>query len=176
MARTTVGSKPRKKYTPAVIRLVIRDYILISIGAIIMSLGLLWFLDPYQVTAGGVSGISIVLKNTFGLPLGITMLIMNIPLFLIGVRYLGKRFGIRTFYGFVIFSVMVDLIDELVYGVILNDEPYLLSDPSEVAILKDLDPLLAAVFGGVLLGAGLGLVFRAQGSPGGSDILAQMAG
>lgn len=164
-----------RKYTPIVIRMVVRDYILMTFGAVVMSLGLLWFLDPYQVTAGGVSGISIVVKNTLGMPLGVTMLLLNIPLFLIGVKFLGKRFGIRTFYGFVMFSVMVDFIDEFVYGHLMGTEPYLLSDPGSVRILKDLDPLLAAIFGGLLLGAGLGLVFRAQGSTGGSDIVAQMA-
>ena len=70
---------------------------------------------------------------------------------------------------------MVDTIDKVVYGLILEKEPYLLSNPSTVGILEDLDPLLAAVFGGVLLGFGLGLVFRAQGSTGGSDIIAQLA-
>jgi uncharacterized membrane-anchored protein YitT (DUF2179 family) len=168
-------NKVRKELTPAVIRMVIRDYLMMTIGCVIMSFGLLWFLEPYRVTAGGVSGISIVLKNTFGLPLGMTMLAMNIPLFFIGLKVLGRRFGIRTFYGFVMFSVMVDVIDELVYGYLLDSDPYLLSDPGGVHILKDLDPLLAAIFGGVLLGAGLGLVFRAQGSTGGSDIIAQMS-
>jgi uncharacterized membrane-anchored protein YitT (DUF2179 family) len=171
--KVTRGKAP--KMTPELIRLVIRDYLMMTIGTVIMSLGLLWFLDPYQVTAGGVSGISIVLKNTLGLPLGLTMLLMNVPLFFIGMRILGKRFGIRTLFGFLIFSLMVDLIDNVVYGLILRKDPYLLSDPSSVEILKDLDPLLAAIFGGLLLGAGLGLVFRAQGSTGGSDIIAQMA-
>ncbi len=166
------GSKP---LSPALIRLVLRDYLLMTAGAVIMSLGLLWFLEPYQVTAGGVSGISIVLKSTLGLPLGMTMLAMNVPLFLIGLKVLGRRFGIRTLYGFVMFSLMVDMIDNVLYGLILDTEPYLLSDPGNVQILKDLDPLLAAIFGGLLLGAGLGLVFRAQGSTGGSDIIAQMA-
>lgn len=166
------GSKP---LSPALIRLVLRDYLLMTAGAVIMSLGLLWFLEPYRVTAGGVSGISIVLKNTLGFPLGLTMLAMNAPLFLIGLKVLGRRFGIRTLYGFVMFSLMVDMIDNVLYGLILDTEPYLLSDPGNVQILKDLDPLLAAIFGGLLLGAGLGLVFRAQGSTGGSDIIAQMA-
>lgn len=166
------GSKP---LSPALIRLVLRDYLLMTAGAVIMSLGLLWFLEPYRVTAGGVSGISIVLKNTLGFPLGLTMLAMNAPLFLIGLKVLGRRFGIRTLYGFVMFSFMVDMIDNVLYGLILDTEPYLLSDPGNVHILKDLDPLLAAIFGGLLLGAGLGLVFRAQGSTGGSDIIAQMA-
>lgn len=167
--------KGRKPLSPALIRLVLRDYLLMTAGAVIMSLGLLWFLEPYRVTAGGVSGISIVLKNTLGFPLGLTMLAMNAPLFLIGLKVLGRRFGIRTLYGFVMFSLMVDMIDNVLYGLILDTEPYLLSDPGNVHILKDLDPLLAAIFGGLLLGAGLGLVFRAQGSTGGSDIIAQMA-
>lgn len=154
---------------------VVKDYILITIGAVIMSLGLLWFLDPYKVSAGGVSGISIILRNQFGIPLGIGMLAMNIPLFLLGVFFLGRRFGIRTFYGFTIFSISVDVIDKMVYDKLLGYEPYLLSSPGEVDILRDLDPLLAAIFGGVLLGAGLGLVFRAQGSTGGSDIIAQIS-
>ncbi len=178
MARSGKGiHRPRQKQrsTPALVRMVLMDYLLMTIGCIIMSLGLLWFLDPYQVTAGGVSGISIVVKNTIGLPLGVTMLILNVPLFILGLKVLGRRFGIRTLYGFVMFSLMVDMIDKVVYGMILKKDVYLLSDPETVSILKDLDPLLAAIFGGVLLGAGLGLVFRAQGSTGGSDIIAQMA-
>jgi uncharacterized membrane-anchored protein YitT (DUF2179 family) len=157
------------------IRLVVKDYLLITIGSIIMSLGLLWFLDPYKVSAGGVSGISIILRNTFGIPLGLSMMALNLPLFIVGTKVLGRRFGIRTFFGFTIFSIMVEFIDKIIYGRLLDTDAYLLTAPSEVEVLRDLDPLLAAIFGGVLLGAGLGLVFRAQGSTGGSDIIAQMA-
>ncbi len=158
-----------------IIRMVIKDYLLITIGSLIMSLGLLWFLDPYKASAGGVSGISIILRNTLNIPMGLSMMALNLPLFLVGLKMLGRRFGIRTFYGFTMFSVMVEFIDKVIYGKVLETEPYLLSDPSGVEVLNDLDPLLAAIFGGVLLGAGLGLVFRAQGSTGGSDIVAQIA-
>ncbi|MBN1539477.1 MAG: YitT family protein [Candidatus Thermoplasmatota archaeon] len=158
-----------------VVHKVIKDYLLITLGALIMSLGLLWFLDPYKASAGGISGISIILRNTLGAPLGLSMMALNLPLFLIGIRMLGRRFGIRTFYGFMMFSVMVEFIERIVYRQILNTHSYLLSDPGDVKVLSDLDPLLAAIFGGVLLGAGLGLVFRAQGSTGGSDIIAQIA-
>jgi len=158
-----------------VVHKVIKDYLMMTIGALVMSLGLLWFLDPYKASAGGVSGISIILRNILGIPLGLSMIALNLPLFLIGVKFLGRRFGIRTFYGLVTFSVMVEFIDKIVYGKLLNTHSYLLSDPDNVKVLSDLDPLLAAIFGGVLLGAGLGLVFRAQGSTGGSDIVAQMA-
>lgn len=158
-----------------ILRRVIKDYFLITLGALVISLGLLWFLDPYRISAGGVSGVSIIIRNTTGIPLGISMLALNIPLFFIGVKVLGRRFGIRTFYGFTVLSIMVDVIDKVIYGRLINKEPYLLSDPSTVHILKDLDPLLAAIFGGAMIGAGLGLVFRAQGSTGGSDIVAQIA-
>lgn len=157
------------------IRHVVKDYTMITIGALIMALAMIWFLDPYKISAGGISGISIVLRRVVGVPLGITMLVLNIPLFILGIKLLGKRFGIRTLYGFVLFSVAVDLLDAVIYGMILNTHAYLLSDPSGVNVLKDLDPLLAAIFGGVMLGLGLGLVFRAQGSTGGSDIIAQIA-
>lgn len=156
---------------------VVRDYLVITLGATIMALGLVWFLGPYKVSAGGVSGISIVLSNILGFPLGLTMLVLNIPLFVFGIIVLGKRFGVRTFYGFTVMSVMTDVINEGVYGHLLPDRynAYLLSDPASINVLKDLDPLLAAIFGGVLLGFGLGLVFRAQGSTGGSDIIAQIS-
>ncbi|MGA1872186.1 MAG: YitT family protein [Thermoplasmatota archaeon] len=154
---------------------VVSDYLMMTIGALVMSLGLLWFLDPYKVSAGGVSGISIILRNSFGIPLGLSMMALNLPLFLIGIKFLGRRFGIRTFYGFVMFSIMVEFIDKVIYARVLKTHSHMLSDPESVRVLSDLDPLLAAIFGGVLLGAGLGLVFRAQGSTGGSDIVAQIA-
>jgi uncharacterized membrane-anchored protein YitT (DUF2179 family) len=105
------------------------------------------------------------------------MLVLNIPLFVVGIIVLGKRFGVRTFYGFTVMSVMTDVINEGVYGLLLPERynAFLLSDPASINVLKDLDPLLAAIFGGVLLGFGLGLVFRAQGSTGGSDIIAQIS-
>ena len=163
---------PRKK---VIIKKILREYALITIGVTVMSLGLVWFLDPYRISAGGVSGISIVLRRVFSLPLGITMMVLNIPLFLIGVKMLGKRFGVRTLYGLILFSLITDFIERVVYDRLLESDSYLLSDPANVNVLKDLDPLLAAIFGGLLLGAGLGLVFRAQGSTGGSDIIAQIA-
>ncbi|MGA1820919.1 MAG: YitT family protein [Thermoplasmatota archaeon] len=165
----------RSEARPHIIRRVVKDYALITLGIIIMALGMIWFLDPYKVSAGGISGISIVLRRVIGVPLGLTMLVLNIPLFVLGIKLLGKRFGIRTLYGFVLFSVAVDLLDRVLYGIVLDTHPYLLSDPSGVNVLKDLDPLLAGIFGGVMIGLGLGLVFRAQGSTGGSDIIAQIA-
>ncbi len=157
------------------IKRILWDYALMTVGVTFMALAMVWFLDPYKVSAGGVSGIAIVLRRAIGIPLGMTMLVLNIPLFLLGVRALGKKFGIRTLYGFVMFSVLTDLIDGVLYRTLLHKQSYLLSDPTSIDVLKDLDPLLAAIFGGILLGIGLGLVFRGQGSTAGSDIVAQIA-
>jgi len=170
-----IAAPTAKRMTPRIVRRVVLDYLLITLGASIMALGMVWFLDPYKISAGGISGISIVLRRIFNVPLGLTMLALNVPLFLLGVKVLGKRFGIRTLYGLMAFSILVDVIDGLIYSKVLDRPAYMLSDPADVGVLTDLDPLLAAVFGGLLLGAGLGLVFRAQGSTGGSDIIAQIA-
>jgi uncharacterized membrane-anchored protein YitT (DUF2179 family) len=163
------------KVPKRLIRKIVWDYVLMTIGVSFMALSMVWFLDPYKVSAGGVSGIAIVLRRAIGIPLGMTMLVLNIPLFLLGVKMLGRKFGVRTLYGFVMFSLLTDFIYEIVYKTLLHRNNYLLSDPSTVDVLGDLDPLLAAIFGGILLGFGLGLVFRGQGSTAGSDIVAQIA-
>lgn len=171
MVRKVVPTVPKR-----LVRKILWDYALMTAGVTLMALSMVWFLDPYKVSAGGVSGIAIVLRRALHIPLGMTMLAMNIPLFILGVRMLGKKFGIRTLYGFVLFSLMTDFIYEVVYGLLLpHRNSYLLSDPDSVEVLGDLDPLLAAIFGGILLGLGLGLVFRGQGSTAGSDIVAQIA-
>lgn len=122
-----------------------------------MSLSLVWFLSPNKIAAGGVSGLAIVLHHLFNLPIGITMLIFNVPLFLLGIKYLGRRFGIRTIIGMVFFSFFTDFFDKIIgFQAVTNNS------------------LLATLYGGLLMGIGLGIVFRARGSTGGSDIVAQI--
>jgi uncharacterized membrane-anchored protein YitT (DUF2179 family) len=133
------------------------DYTLIIIGTILMALSLVLFLSPNKIAAGGVSGFAIVLHHLFKVPIGLTMLAFNIPLFIIGIKYLGKRFGIRTLFGMIAFSIFTDFLDKILH----------LSAITEV-------PLLASLYGGLLMGVGLGIVFRARGSTGGSDIVAQI--
>lgn len=122
-----------------------------------MSLSLVWFLSPNKIAAGGVSGLAIVLHHLFNMPIGATMLIFNVPLFLLGVKYLGKLFGIRTIIGMVLFSFFTDFFDKILKFSAVTD-----------------NPLLATLYGGLLMGIGLGIVFRARGSTGGSDIVAQI--
>jgi len=133
------------------------DYLMIMIGSLIMASGLMLFLVPNKVTAGGVSGISTILYHAFNWPAGVTMLALNIPLFIIGVRIFGRKFGMKTLWGIIWISLFSDLID-----VILKLPPV------------THDPLLATVYGGLLLGGGLGIIMKGRGTTGGSDIVARI--
>lgn len=134
------------------------NYTLILIGTLLVSLGYVYFITPYKIIPGGIYGISIVLHHTFGLPVGLTALAFNIPLTIIGTRVLGPRFGTKTVVGFVLTSVFVDV----------------LSYFSEFKPLVDSDPLLSSIFGGALVGAGVGLIFKSKATSGGSDVIAMI--
>ncbi|NTW26231.1 MAG: YitT family protein [Lentimicrobium sp.] len=134
------------------------NYTLILIGTFLVSLGYVYFITPYKIIPGGIYGISIVLHHTFGLPVGLTALAFNIPLTIIGTRVLGPRFGTKTVVGFVLTSVFVDV----------------LSYFSEFKPLVDSDPLLSSIFGGALVGAGVGLIFKSKATSGGSDVIAMI--
>ncbi|NLG85194.1 MAG: YitT family protein, partial [Firmicutes bacterium] len=137
-------------------RAVIRDYFLILVGVSLTALGLVWFLIPNRIAAGGVSGLATIAFYLWDLPVGLSMLALNLPLFLACVREFGMRFGLRTLFGTVFLSVMVELWTE-VLQVPLTEQPF-----------------LAALYGGLLTGVGMGLTFRAQGTTGGTDLGAQL--
>jgi len=122
-----------------------------------MSLGLVLFLIPGKIAPGGVSGIGIVLHYLFNLPVGMVMLIFNIPLFIFGIKVLGTQFGPRTLFSFIAVSVTTDIFDRVLHLGAATD-----------------NLLLTSIFGGILLGIGLGIVFRFKGTTGGSDILGQI--
>ena len=123
-----------------------------------MAAGFVFFITPYKIVPGGVYGISIVLHHMFGTPVGLVALAFDIPLTILGVRILGPRFGIKTVVGFVLTAVFVDLLT-WIYG----ESP-----------LVEGDPLLSSIFGGVLVGLGLGLIFKSKATSGGSDIVAMI--
>jgi uncharacterized membrane-anchored protein YitT (DUF2179 family) len=134
------------------------SYFLIVIGAFIMACGFVLFITPYKIVPGGVYGISIVLHHLFRTPVGLIALCFDIPLTLIGIKVLGPRFGVKTVVGFVFTAVFVD---GLTY--FWGEQP-----------LVENDALLSSVFGGVMVGLGLGLIFKARATSGGSDIVAMM--
>jgi len=136
------------------------SYSMVVIGAFIMAAGYVYFISPHKIVPGGVFGISIVLHHLFGLPIGLTALVMNIPLTLIGIKILGPRFGVKTVVGFTLVSIFIDLLT-MIWG--------------EKPLVAD-DVLLSSIFGGVLVGFGLGLIFKARATSGGSDIVAMIIG
>lgn len=125
----------------------------VSAGVFFTALGLDMFLIPNKIAAGGVSGAATVIHYVLGPPVGLTMLALNVPLFAWGIYRLGLTFGFMSLYGTVALSVAVDLLDRF------------LPVPTS-------DPLLASLYGGVLVGLGLGLVFRHRGTTGGTDLAA----
>lgn len=144
-----------------------KNYLLIIIGSFIMAAGYVYFIAPYKIVPGGVFGISIVIHYLTvgiyswapdGLPVGIMGLIMNIPLTILGIKILGPKFGIKTVIGFILVSVFIDT------------QTYFWGDKP----LVENDPLLASIFGGVLVGFGLGLIFKSKATSGGSDIVAMI--
>lgn len=135
-----------------------RALFLILIGTFIMSVGFVYFISPYKFVPGGVYGISIVLHHIFGFPVGLTALAMDIPLTILGIKILGPRFGWKTILGSFSMAIFVDIL-----GYFQGDVP-----------LVEGDALLSAIFGGVLVGLGLGLVFKSKATSGGSDIIAMI--
>ncbi len=135
-----------------------KAYILIIVGAFIMASGFVLFITPHNIVPGGVYGISIVIHHFTGWPIGLTALVFDIPLTIIGVRVLGPRFGVKTVVGFVLTAVFVD---SLTYFL------------GAKALVPD-DILLSSIFGGVFIGLGLGLIFKSKATSGGSDIVAMI--
>ena len=133
---------------------IVLEYFFVLLGAAVIALGFNLFLFPNQVASGGVSGISTILHGVFGWNAGIVQYAFNIPLFIAGVFVLGKSFGLKSFIGTI----------SLPFFVILTGswEP------------ATLDPLLGAIFGGIVVGGGIGLVFKGKASTGGTDLLAQI--
>ncbi|HZH62801.1 MAG TPA: YitT family protein [Metabacillus sp.] len=127
----------------------------IFIGAVLMAVGLEIFLVPNQVIDGGIVGISIILSHLLGIKLGLFIFLLNIPFFFIGYKQIGKTFALSTLFGIAVLSITTAL---------LHPVP---------AFTEDV--LLATVFGGIILGIGVGIVIRYGGSLDGTEILAILA-
>jgi len=136
----------------------VQDYTLLLAGALVQAFAMRLFLVPGLLVSGGISGAAQIINYYVKFPLGIMILVGNIPLFVLGWRFLGgSRFAIRTAFSVTCFSILTDLL--------------LLFIPAQGVTG---DNVLNALFGGVLLGLGLGLVYLGQGTSGGSDILGRI--
>lgn len=129
----------------------VRRVFFLTLGAILMAVGLEIFLIPNNVIDGGITGISIMLSHITGWSLGVFLFILNLPFFFMGYKQIGKTFAFSTLYGIIVLSVTT---------------AYLQPIPSLTN-----DVLLATVFGGITIGVGVGMVIRAGGSLDGTEIL-----
>jgi len=137
-----------------------RDYFLIVVGCVLQAVALRLFLVPADLASGGVSGISQLINHYTGWPIGVMVLIGNVPLFLLGWRFLGGRnFALRTATAIISYSLAVDLLLYL---------PFF----PKTGLTTDI--VLDSLYGAVVAGVGYGLVYRARGTSGGSDILARI--
>jgi len=135
----------------------ILNYFLIAFGSIALSIGMMCFLVPNKIATGGTVGFAIVLHYIISFPIGVLILLINIPLLLIGLKFLGKRFVIKTIVSIVLIALISDAITNLFNTPQLSQ-----------------DPILATLYGGILIGAGLGFIFKGGGSAGGGSIIAKV--
>ena len=131
----------------------VKDYVLIVLGTLLSGAAFDWFFLPYSLAPGGVTGISTVLSHYLPLTVGTLSFVINVPLFVLGLKTAGWRFALRSFIAMTLMSVFIDLIP-----------------PFDVSG----NVMLASLFGGALLGVGLGLVVRAGATTGGTDMAAKM--
>ena len=142
-----------KKPTAAAVKDAVLDYSIIAIGAVLYALSVVVFTSPNNIAPGGLTGIATMLNFMFSLPIGTIMFLMNIPLFIWGAIENGLSFLTKTIIGTAFVSVAIDVLTPFV--------------PCYTG-----DTILAAIFGGILNGVGLGFIFYRGGSTGGTDIIA----
>jgi uncharacterized membrane-anchored protein YitT (DUF2179 family) len=134
----------------------LKTHAISTFGLILTALGWTAFLVPAQITGGGISGVSALLYYATGFPIGVSFLIFNVFLILLSIRVLGVKFGIQTIYGVVGLSFFFAVMQPFFHEPIVKDA------------------FMATVIGGILSGAGVGIVFSTGGSTGGTDIIAMM--
>lgn len=125
----------------------------IVIGCIIGAAAYPTFLDPGKIAPGGLTGVAMILKHLWGWDIGITSLILNIPLFIIGYRAMGRVFAFRSLVATILFSLAIDLMPV-----------------GEIPV----EPILGTLYGGILLGIGLGFILRGGATTGGTDMCARL--
>ncbi len=133
------------------------ELIVILFGLILVALGLNLFLIPNKIAAGGVSGIGIVLFHLFKIPVGMSMLAMNLVLFALGFHFLGKGFGWKSIWATIMLSVLTDFFTYIIPTGNFTD-----------------DLMIATIFGNLMTGAGMAVIFNQDASTGGTDILAKL--
>ncbi|MCI9169926.1 MAG: YitT family protein [Lawsonibacter sp.] len=134
----------------------VRDYAWITLGAVLYSLSFDWFYVPNQIGFGGLTALGMILNHLSpAIPIGTVVLVLNIPIFILGWKFLGGHTLVSSLFAMAATSVLVDLI-------------------AAAYTFPPMDPMLAAVFGGVMLGVSLGMIFSRGATTGGTDLIARL--
>jgi len=133
------------------------NYTFIIIGCALMAFGVVGFLSPNNIAMGGTGGLAIIFNSLFSVSIGILFALINIPLLLVSIKYLGKYFALKSTIAILLTSVFIDVLSEFVGLGVMSKEP-----------------LLATLYGGVAVGAGIGFIFKGGGSAGGGTIIARI--
>lgn len=121
------------------------------IGSFFMAIGVSLFLLPNQLSSGGIAGIATIAYYLFSLPMGVTIIVINIPLFVFAIFKVGKSFFIKSVIGTIFLSFFIDYLEK--FQALTNDN------------------LLASIYGGIILGIGTAIILKAHSSTGGSDLV-----
>lgn len=131
-----------------------KDYVSIFFGLALYAVGLIGFIKPVGIVTGGLTGIALLVEYASGIPLQYTYFLTNCALLLVALKLLGFKFMIKTIYGVIVLTFLLTLCQTYITEPIVKNEP-----------------LLSGVIGGMMCGTGIGLVFSANGSTGGTDIV-----
>lgn len=134
---------------------IIVPYLGIGMGSVVMALSVTLFIGPNKIVPGGVMGIANIIHHLMGLPIGLTTLCFSIPIFILGILTLGKTTGVKTIYCNIVYALVADITANI------------------FPMMTD-NLLLSAVFGGVLMGLGVGIILGFGGTFGGTDLLARI--
>lgn len=140
----------------------VQDYLLILLGTAITGFSIACFTTPAKIAAGGLNGIATIIYYLLGIDTGLTLLIFSVPLFLIGMKIFGRKYGLKSLLGVVLLALFTTF-----FGQLTGYEGFL-------DYTDKVDVLCSGIFGGFLSGAGIGLVMRTGSNTGGTDILAQI--
>ena len=135
----------------------VKNYLYVIFGVLLIAISVVIFFVPNNFTTGGTPGAALLLHKLTGFSIGSMVIAINIPLLIWGYKYLGKRFAVRTIIAIILTSIFIDLFSKYLYF------PDLISNI-----------LLASVFGGLVIGLGVGLIIKGNASAGGSTIVARI--